>query len=364
MARKRDVMSSAPGLPAGLPAAPANPMAPADPARGSNPAAALERAVLQLAARQHSVVTRPQLLHVGLSPATIDRRLAAARLTAVHRGVYRVGPPVAPRAREMAAVLACGGASALARGGTGAFLPARAKPTASSHGSAADLLRIVPGRRPRDPVEVSVQGSYRSREGILIHRVRFLPAGEITWVEGIPVTTPARTILDLAGSLPGRELERAVAEAIALRGTTSAALLALARSRRHALRPGVHRVRALLAGDTDPARTRSVAEERFLELVRTTGLPEPETNVRLGRYEVDFLWRALRLVVEIDGFVFHSAPGRAEADRRRDADLEAAGYHVLRFTWRELQNEPMVVLARLCRAMGKAEGRGKRTGRG
>jgi very-short-patch-repair endonuclease len=340
MEPKRDTMSSGRG----------------PPATPANPAATLERAILQLAARQHGVVTRPQLLVLGLSPSAIDRRLAAGRLTALHRGVYRVGPPVAPRAREMAAVLACCGASALARGG--APPPARAKPAALSHRSAADLLGIVPGRRPCGPMEVSVQGSCRGRDGILIHRVRVLPADEITRVDGIPVTTPARTILDLAASLAARELERAVAEAIALRGTTPAELLALASSPRHALRPGVCHVRALLAGDTDPARTRSVAEERFLELVRATGLPKPETNVRVGRYKVDFLWRALRLVVEIDGFVFHSAPGRVEADHRRDSDLDADGYHVLRFTWREIQDEPMVVMGRLCRAMGRAERRG------
>jgi very-short-patch-repair endonuclease/predicted transcriptional regulator of viral defense system len=318
-------------------------------------AAAVERAILQVAARQHGVVTRSQLVDAGLSLSSIDRRLAAGRLTGLHRGVYRVGPPVAPRTREMAAVLACGGATVLARGHAAAEV--RGVAAALSHGSATELLRLFPDRRGRGPMEVSVAGSCRRHAGIHVHRVRALPADEVTWVEGIPVTTPARTILDMAPSLATRELERVVAEAIALRGTTPDGLLRLARSLRHARRPGVHRVRALLGADSDPARTRSVAEERFLELVRKTDVPDPETDFRIGRYTVDFVWPNQRVVVEIDGFTYHSSPASLEADHRRDSDLDAAGFHVLRFTWRKIQKEPMKVVGRVCRAIGRAEGR-------
>jgi very-short-patch-repair endonuclease len=323
--------------------------------------AAIERGILRLAGRQHGVVTRPQLRALGLKAGAVDRRVAAARLTALHRGVYRVGPPVAPLAREMAAVLACGGASALdydsASGPAGGGALPGARAAALSHGSAAHLLGIAEGPRARGPVEVAVVGSCRARPGIRIHRARSLPAGEVTRREGIPVTTPARTILDLAASLETRELERMMAEAIALRATTPAKLLALAGSPRHARRPGVWRVRAMLAGDNDPARTRSAAEEGFLGLIRSTDLPQPEANAPVGRYQVDFLWRAQRIVVEVDGFAFHSSPRSFEADHRRESDLDAAGYHVLRFTWRQIQETPTKVIGRVCRAVGRAEGR-------
>jgi very-short-patch-repair endonuclease len=209
-------------------------------------------------------------------------------------------------------------------------------------------------------MEVSVAGTVRRHAGIRVHRVRALPADEVTRVEGIPVTTAARTILDLAPPLATRELERVVAEAIAQRGTTPDGLLALALSPRHARRPGVHRVRALLGGDADPARTRSVAEERFLELVRQTDVPDPEADVRIGRYTVDFVWPDQRVVVEIDGFTYHSSPASLEADHRRNSDLDAAGFHVFRFTWRKIQKEPMDVVGRVCRAIGRAEGRAGR----
>jgi very-short-patch-repair endonuclease len=104
-----------------------------------------------------------------------------------------------------------------------------------------------------------------------------------------------------------------------------------------------------------PARTRSVAEERFLELVRQTDVPDPESDVRIGRYTVDFVWPDQRVVVEIDGFTYHSSPGLA-ADHRRNSDLDAAGFPVLRFTWRKIQKEPMEVGGRVCRTIGRAEG--------
>jgi very-short-patch-repair endonuclease len=100
----------------------------------------------------------------------------------------------------------------------------------------------------------------------------------------------------------------------------------------------------------EPALTRSQAERGLLELIRAARLPRPETNVRVERHEVDFLWRAARLVAEVDGYAFHGTRGAFERDRRRDADLQAAGWRVLRITWRRLAEEPEAVVATLARA--------------
>jgi very-short-patch-repair endonuclease len=101
----------------------------------------------------------------------------------------------------------------------------------------------------------------------------------------------------------------------------------------------------------NPAFTRSEAERRLLALIRAAGLPPPRTNVHVGPYEVDFLWPAHRLVVEVDGFAFHSSRAAFERDRRRDADLQARGLRVTRVTWRQLEREPHAVVARLAAAL-------------
>jgi very-short-patch-repair endonuclease len=120
---------------------------------------------------------------------------------------------------------------------------------------------------------------------------------------------------------------------------------------RHPGRPGSPALRALLDRDSDPALTRSEAEARLLTLVRKGRLREPETNVLVCGYEVDFLWRRERLVVEVDGFAFHSSQRAFERDRRRDGRLLTAGYRIMRVTWRQLTEEPEVLLVRLARIL-------------
>jgi very-short-patch-repair endonuclease len=149
--------------------------------------------------------------------------------------------------------------------------------------------------------------------------------------------------------LTPRALEQALAEARARRLVTRGALhAALARApRRH----GSAALRTLLSCEAEPALTRSEAEERLLALVRKARLPEPECNVRLAGYEVDFLWRDRRLVVEVDGYAFHSSPAAFERDRLRDGELEDAGYRVRRITWRQLTEDAAGVEQRLRRAL-------------
>ncbi|MGH2993241.1 MAG: endonuclease domain-containing protein [Solirubrobacterales bacterium] len=175
--------------------------------------------------------------------------------------------------------------------------------------------------------------------------MRALDRCDVRAVDGIPVTSPARSLLDLASVLPTSELERALAEAQVRRIVTRRALVdQLERNRG---RSGVRALRRAVEVPGGPAATRSEAERRLLRLVRAAELPVPRVNARLGRYEVDFMWREQRLVAEVDGYAYHANRRAFERDRERDAALAAAGYTVLRLTWRQLVNTPEAVVARL-----------------
>jgi len=289
------------------------------------------------AVRQHGIVTRAQLVGAGVAVHAIDHRVKRGRLHIVYRGIYRVGPVPVPFGREMAAVLACGAAAVL------------------SHRSAAVLWGLLPERPDDTWVHVSVRRGCRAPGApTRVHRVFTLYADETTECEGIPVTVPARTVLDLARVCRNREVEQALAQGERSGQLDPARVAAiLARHPRHA---GVPLLRALLAGDGRPALTRSEAESRFLELVRKARLPAPEVNAPVGSFEVDFVWRDARLVVEVDGFAFHTARRAFERDRRRDAELAAAGYRVVRVTWRHLTCEPEALLVRLTQAVMRTGG--------
>jgi very-short-patch-repair endonuclease len=162
---------------------------------------------------------------------------------------------------------------------------------------------------------------------------------------GLRLTAPARTLLDLASVLDAQSLGRAVNEAFVSGLVTEEELWAVldrCRGRR-----GAPRLRALLDDGRGPSITRSEAERRLLELLSIAGLPRPETNVRVGRYEVDLLWRAQGIVIEVDGYAFHSTRVAFERDRIRDADLQAAGLAVVRVTWRQIADAPEATVARI-----------------
>jgi very-short-patch-repair endonuclease len=286
----------------------------------------VERRILALA-RPHGVVARDQLIAVGITPKLIDNRVAARWLRPMYRGVYAVGPVQSDDAPYLAAVLACG------------------DPAVLGLQPAGYLWRMI-RNEPRGPVDVLVPAPRCPRHrGIRVHRVQPLRPDGVTRLRKIPVTTPARTLLDLAGVLPSRELEQAIALAERTHAGTQRGLLALLA--RYPARPGTAKLRELLDGARDPALTRSEAEERFLELVRRGGLLAPETNVYLHGYELDFLWREERVAVEVNGFAFHGDHSAFEADRRRDAELAVAGIQVIRVTWRQIRDEPEAILARL-----------------
>jgi very-short-patch-repair endonuclease len=293
----------------------------------------VDAALARVAVVRRGLVTDVDLAAAGLGRRAIARRVAAGRLHPVHPGVYLVGHPVLPPlAAELAAVLTC-----------------RA-PALLSHQSAARLWELPAAGH--DAIHVTVVGHDPGRRrGLRIHRVRKLGAHEMRLHDGIPLTSPARTILDLAAALTARETERALAEAYARelvsRSEVEAALVAAGGRR------GVRTLRAVLDLERGPSLTRSEAEERLLALVRSAGLPDPETNRRLQGMEVDFLWRAARLIVEVDGYAFHSRRAAFERDRARDARLQAAGFRVIRVTWRQLVDEPHAVVAVIARTLGR-----------
>lgn len=274
-----------------------------------------------LVQRQHGVVTRRQLQALGFSEGAIDHRIARRRLHPLHEGVYAVGRPEAGVLGEwMAAVLACG---------PGALL---------SHDSAAAHWGIRPsaGRVPH----VSVPRSRAPRRpGIRIHRRRALVPDDLAVHDGIPITSPSATIIDIAPGLSRAQLERAVSEADRLDLVTPEALRAATEGRRI---PGARAIRELL-DDEMFALTDSELERRFLLIVRRAGLPMPLTQARLNGFKVDFWWPDRGLIVETDGLRYHRTPTQQKRDRIRDQRHTAAGLTTLRFTYGQIVQDPRYV---------------------
>ena len=282
-----------------------------------------DAAVARIAGRQHGVITVSQLREAGIDKSAVSRRVTSGRLHRIHRGVYAVGHEALNwRGRWMAAVLACGDGAVL------------------SHGSAAALWELL---RPIDgPIHVTVPTAAGriSRRGIHLHRCPLLaelsslpssPATRggqggqlVTRRHRIPVTTVQRTIDDLGGAVPPYLVRRA---------------------RRQAELKGWR-----LEG-AEGRRTRSELEDEFLALCRRHHLPPPETNVKIGRWEVDFVWREQRLVVETDSFAYHRGSVTFHDDHARDLDLRGEGFAVLRFSERQIEDEPRRVMADVARAL-------------
>ena len=288
--------------------------------RGDAQLTTRRREVAELARRQHGVVSVAQLRALGFTRDAVRRAAESGRLHRVHRGVYAVGHKrIGARGRLWAAVLACGG-------------PERA---VLSHQSAASVWDLMP--QP-SVIDVITLGAARSLPGIRVHRAKI---GERAEVEGLPLTSPMRTLLDLATVLTEHRLERVCHRAEQLRLIDVAKMPERGR--------GVARLRRAIESveRTGPQITRSELEERFLSLVAEAGLPKPRTNARVLGYEVDFLWPDHRLIVETDGVATHFTLAAFENDRARDAKLLSAGYRVIRFTWRQVVEEPRRVVRTL-----------------
>jgi very-short-patch-repair endonuclease len=258
---------------------------------------AVDRAVAAIAERQHGLITSAQLYEPGLDKRAIYRRVQAGRLHRLYRGVFAVGHTNLSReALWLAAVFACAPNAVL------------------SHRSAAALWSMRP--HSSGPIELTVpdRGRRAGRRGLRIHRSTRLEAGDVTRERAIPVTTPRRTIADLRRVLPTDQVDAAVRRAEILR-------LDLGRQ------PGY-----------EPDRARSDLERDVLRICRAHRLPMPEVNVRIGPYEVDFLWRKHKLVLETDGYQTHGTRSAFEADRERDVQLQLMGLTCMRFTHRQVSD--------------------------
>lgn len=284
----------------------------------------------ELADAQHGVVALGQLAPLGVSQTMVKRRLESGRLYRVQPLVYSLTPSVSTRGRFMAATLTCGPDAVL------------------SHRAAAAIWDLGPW--PSGAIDVTVPARRKPRGGIRLHRASVERAVR----DGFPVTTVTRTLVDLAGVLTLGRLRDAFerAERLGLLDAHSV-------NEQMTGRRGAKKIRAILAEWAEPEPTRSELERAFRSMCREASLPLPSSNVSLHGYEVDAYWPEDRLVVELDGWEFHKTRRSFEEDRRRDAALAAAGYRVLRFSWRQVVNEPALVAAAVRSGCPRAGGRGR-----
>jgi very-short-patch-repair endonuclease len=262
-----------------------------------------DAAIVALGRRRHGVVTTADLLQAGFGHNAIAAKVERGWLKRLHRGVYLVGALESPLTAAAAALLATGPNAAI------------------SHRTAATLWDLLPPA-PTEPIHITLlNANRRDRHGVTIHRAAAL---DVRIRNGLRVTSPAQTLAQLTGD----DHDRAHNEAL---------------------------VQRLIPRSDHDGMTRSEAERRLLALIRRAGLPLPRTNVKVRGYEVDLYWPEQRLVVEFDGWAYHSTRAAFERDRSKDADLQLAGERVIRVTHRQLAGAPERLVARF--AMGLAAAR-------
>lgn len=284
--------------------------------------------IARIASRQHGVVTLAQMTSAGVSPAAIRTRIKRGALLRIHRGVFRVGhsaPSVL--ARYMAAVLGSG---------QGAVLAGRA---------AGYLLGLITGT---PPPPAAITPSERKVPGVQIRSARRGAPTESWTFRGIPVTTVARTLVDLAAELPIDGLALAVHRA-AVRHQTTPREVEAALSRRPCAK-GAGTLRAVLRGDVPV--TLSKLERRFLDRLRDAHLPLPQTNIISVGFRVDCRWPDRRLTVELDGYRYHHTRHAWELDRRRERVARARGDEFRRYTYGDVLEHPLLMMRELTQLLG------------
>lgn len=285
-----------------------------------------------LARRQHGVVSIRQLRRIGYSHSSVEKAAAGGRLHRLHQGVYAVGHTnLSLYGWCLAGVLASGRGSLL------------------SHYSAGWLLGLIPTRPV--PVHVTTPLPRKRRGTIRIHHSRTLLDSDRALEQGIPVTSVARTSLDLAAVVRFRSLRRLIRrseelEVFDLDDFRSV----LSRNRGHR---GAFPLERALAIYEPPRFTRSELEREFLRLLERAGLPRPVTAFNVAGYELDVYWPELRFAVELDVYATHGAHEPFEEDRLRDEDLKLAGVELTRVTGFRLEREPRRVLQRVARLLGQ-----------
>jgi very-short-patch-repair endonuclease len=272
------------------------------------------------------VVSRKQLVELGFGRQAIARRIEAHRLHRLHTGVYAVGHDgLTLHSRYLAAVLACGPQALL------------------SHHQAGRVHGLL--RRTSREIHVTAPRGCKPKPGIVVHRSRLIHPDDRTTVDGIPTTSVARTLVDLADVTSDSLLAAAVNEAEVQRRFDLNQLEATLD--RLPGRTGRHRLARILAAYTDPPGYNTTeAERRLLSLCRRHGMPRPQ-RVALAGYELDFYWPDARLAVEVDGGAFHRTRRAFHEDRRRDRRLAAHGIQVARVSWRDLVESETELAAEL-----------------
>ncbi|HEY1285405.1 MAG TPA: DUF559 domain-containing protein [Solirubrobacterales bacterium] len=284
------------------------------------------REIARIAGEQNGVVSRRQLREAGASKDVIEGAVASGRLFPLFRSVYSVGhPAVGERGRMLAAVLACGEGSVV------------------SHGTAASLLEL----REFRPLEIDVIAPVEAGRKIAGVRRRFVPPpgpGQVVTVGAVPCTSVSRTIVDMAGTLRRRALTDMVEQAAVLRALNASEIDSILGEHP---RRGAKRLLSVLEPwrrYSPGTRIRSRMEAKLLPLLTLHGLPIPRTNVKLrvrGEvFEVDFLWRRQKVVLETDGGRFHDNPLAEARDGHRNRVLAGAGYRMPRIGWDDLIADP------------------------
>jgi hypothetical protein len=276
-----------------------------------------------MAGDAYGVATRQELLGAGISEKEIEWRLETGALLEEYPGVYRVGHRApSAKATYMAAVRACGEGALLAGG------------------AAAHLWVLLKG--PAPPPEVNAP-TERRVPGIVTHRARRQPGADAAVRHGIPITTVARTLVDLAAVLDADDLARACHEAGVRHSTTPAQVEAVLR--RRPASPGAGKLRRVISGDVKVTLSR--LERRFLERLRDAGLPLPETNRPAGGRRVDCRWPGYALAVELDSYTYHRSRHAWEQDRRREREARARGDDFRRYTWGDVFEHPALMMREL-----------------
>ena len=265
---------------------------------------------------------------MGIPEGTIDEWIGCGLLHPIHPGVYAVGHPVlAPGAELLAAVLACGPRAVL------------------SHRSAAELWGML---EPREHMAIQVTApghGLDGPQGIYLHKTKVLSSYDCSVVDGIPLTSAARTVFDVASQATRSEVAAAYEVGLIDHRFTRDDMIKMAIRLKG--RRGIAKVRALIDRDAPPTVTVREAHRMLLELIRDSSMPHPKTEVPIGRYRADICWPETKLVVEMDSSRWHNSPGKIEHDKRRDAELAALGYLTLRVTWHQLTKEPVAAIARI-----------------
>jgi very-short-patch-repair endonuclease len=291
-----------------------------------------DRGLAEVAGAQRGLVARSQLVDLGIGEGSVRHRVAKGALHVVFPSAFAVGSPaLASWGVETAALLHAGENAVL------------------SHDSAAALWGLTSS--PSFVAITLIGRRIRDQPGLRVHRVGALDIRDVRLRGGLPVTAPARTLIDCAaGDLP---IDRLLNEARALNRVKDTEIHAAID--RCPGRPGIAALRALLEAELDSGFTRSGVERRLKALVRESGIEPPIFNTYVEGVEADAYWARHRVVIEVDGYLTHGRWAKFQSDRARDNKLVTAGYVVLRFTWHQLTQRPMQVAVQIAQALTRLE---------